>query len=268
MSRLVLHVEGIGVVGPGLSDWPTLRALLANGRPLPGGPTVVPAPALLPPAERRRVGVTVKLALAAGLEAVTAAGLDAATLPTVFAAAGGDGANCHAICEQLAGDDRLISPTRFHNSVHNAASGYWGIATGAMAPSAIVAAYDGSFAAGLLEAAAQLAADGGRILLVAHDAPYPEPLHGARPLAEGFGVGMVLAAEAGNASLGELRLTLTAEPATEFAEPGLEVLRRGVPAARCLPLLAPLARRESGRVVLDYLDDLRLAVDVAPGVAA
>ena len=35
----------------------------------------------------------------------------------------------HEICEALATDEREVSPTRFHNSVHNASAGYWGIAT-------------------------------------------------------------------------------------------------------------------------------------------
>ena len=43
-----------------------------------------------------------------------------------------------------------ISPTQFHNSVHNAAAGYWHIAAGSAAPSLSVGGHDGAFAAGLL----------------------------------------------------------------------------------------------------------------------
>ena len=32
--------------------------------------------------------------------------------------------NVHAICESLATPERQVSPTRFHNSVHNAAAGW------------------------------------------------------------------------------------------------------------------------------------------------
>ena len=84
-----------------------------------------------------------------GFEAVAASGLDASGLVSVFSSSGADGDNCHAICETLAGTDRQISPTRFHNSVHNAPSGYWGIATGAMAPSTSICTYDATFGAGL-----------------------------------------------------------------------------------------------------------------------
>jgi hypothetical protein len=43
----------------------------------------------------------------------------------------------------------------------------------------------------------------------------------------------------------------------------LEVLRAEIPAARGLPLLAKLARRESGRVVIDYLETQRIAIEVS-----
>ena len=43
----------------------------------------------------------------------------------------------------------------------------------------------------------------------------------------------------------------------------LDALRAGNPAARVLPLLDALAARCSTRVVLDYLDDTRVQVDVA-----
>jgi 3-oxoacyl-(acyl-carrier-protein) synthase len=143
---------------PGLNDWPHAAAVLAGHAPYASARTVLPPPAGLPPAERRRTRPS-RVALAAGLEAAAASGRDAATLATVFSASGGDGQNCHAICETLAGDDRQLSPTRFHNSVHNAPAGYWSIATRAMATSNVLCAHDGSFAAGLLESLCQVAVD-------------------------------------------------------------------------------------------------------------
>jgi hypothetical protein len=269
MNALTAWVQGVSLIGPGLAGWEASRAVLCGQAVAETAATAVPPLAVLPPAERRRVGAVVKLALAAGLQAAEAAGAEPAGLPTVFASAGGDGANCHAICETLASDDRLISPTRFHNSVHNAASGYWGIATGAMAPSAIISAWDGSFAAGLLEAVVQLATPGetaGSILLVAHDCPYPEPLHAARPMVDAFGTGLVLAAGRGDDSLARISLEPCADAVTTLADAHLEAVRRGIPAARSLPLLAALAAPEvvARRVVLEYLDGLQLAVTVTP----
>ena len=257
------YIDGIGLLGPGLPGWVAAQPILDGTQPYQPQPTVLPAPALLPPAERRRSGAIVRLTLATGMEAVTAAGLDAATLPTVFASSGGDGDTCHAICEMLASSDRRISPTRFHNSVHNAAAGYWSIATGAMAASSVLSAHDASFGAGLLEAVTQVVVDGTRTLLLACDTRYPEPLHSARPIVDAFGVALMLAPQAGARSLAKISIALTAAGADTLDDPALERLRLGVPAARALPLLRALSLRQHGQMVLDYLDKTRLAVTVA-----
>ncbi|QEL65526.1 hypothetical protein OTERR_20500 [Oryzomicrobium terrae] len=265
---LSAYLDGIGLLGPGLTHWPSAQPILAGSAPYAPTPTVLPAPAMLPPAERRRTGKSVKLVLAIGHAALAAAGRDPAAMATVFAASGGDGDNCHALCEVLASDDRTVSPTRFHNSVHNAPAGYWGIATGAMATSDVVCAYDASFAAGLLEALTHVAVDGEASTLIAYDAPYPEPLQSARPIADSFGVALVLAPRPGPATMARLSVSLTDEPPSPTAFSGLEALRTSVPAARSLPLLELLARlgapQGAGRVVIDYLAPTHLAVTVEP----
>lgn len=265
---LAVHVDGVGLLGPGIDSWEDGRLQLAGLAPARTQKTVLPVPAALPPAERRRAGAIVKLALATGLQAVRAAGLDAAQLPSVFASSGGDGLNCHEMCMALASPEKLISPTRFHNSVHNAASGYWGIATGSMAASSVLCAFDGSFAAGLLEAVALAVVENGPVLLLAYDVDYPEPLRSARPVPDAFGVALALSPQRSAASLACIRLHgdsyLTGDPADALADPVLEALRRSIPAARSLPLLRALALRQSGRVVLDYLDGVQLALDLAP----
>ena len=116
---LVARVEGVGLLGPGLSGWEASRAILAGREPYTRAAAVIPAPAALPAVERRRAGKSVKLALAAGMAAAAASGRPAGGLAAVFASSTGDGENLHAICEALASEDRLISPTRFHNSVHS-----------------------------------------------------------------------------------------------------------------------------------------------------
>ena len=265
-APLSAHVAGIGVLGPGLTDWAQARAILRDEQAYASQPCVLPVPQILPPAERRRATAAIKLTLATGLEAVAAAGLKAAELATVFTSSGGDGRNCHEICAALASNDRLISPTRFHNSVHNAASGYWGIATGAMAPSAVLCAFDASFAAGLLEAMVQVAVTSAPVLLLAYDTDYPEPLRRMRPIPDSFAVALALSPAAG----GLARLAVdpaaafTAEPATRMNAAALEALRLAIPAARALPLLRALALGAPGRLALDHLPDQQLALDLSP----
>ena len=84
-------------------------------------------------------------------------------------AEGGDLAITDYMCETLATDPTAVSPTKFHNSVHNAAAGYWTIAAGAMEPATAISA---DFAMGLLEALAQLATGADAVLLVGYGAGF------------------------------------------------------------------------------------------------
>ena len=266
MVKLVAQIEGIGLLGPGLDGWTSSTALLEGRAPYIPQATVLSTPDGLPPAERRRLGRVVKLALGVGLQATSKAGADPATLAAVFASSGGDGQNCHEICQALSLDERLISPTRFHNSVHNAAAGYWSIATGSRAASNAVSAYDASFAAGLLEAVTQVVVDQTRVLLVAYDAEYPPPLFVKRPIPEAFGVALVLApvGRPSEASLGRLTLSFSDSPADRMRDAALESLRASIPAARSLPLLYQLAVQRRAVVNIDYLDGRSVAVEVDP----
>ena len=260
---LTAYIEGIGLLGPGLTDWPSSLAVLSGQQPYHPHKTILPSSMLLPAAERRRSGAIVKLTLATGLEAIASAGLDAASLPSVFSSSGGDGGNCHAICEMLASDDRQISPTRFHNSVHNTAAGYWSIATGAMATSSVLCALDASFGAGLLEALTQVVVDNTRSVLIACDTAYPEPLYSVRPIPDAFGLSLVLAPQRSTQALAQITVCLTDACADQLDDAALEYLRISIPAARGLPLLRCIALRQDMHVVLDYLDSTRLAVTIA-----
>ena len=258
------YIEGIGLIGPGLDGWTTSRAVLAGEALYQPQKTILPAPELLPAAERRRSSDITKLSLAIMLEAVSAARLDAANLPSVFTSSSGDGYNCHAINEMLASDDREISPTRFHNSVHNAASGYCSIATGSMAPSSVLCAYDGSFGAGLLEALTQVAVDKTPCVLVAGDTGYPEPMHSVRKVYDALGIALVLAPIQSPQAIAKITVSMTDAKADRLEDTVLEAVRLSIPAARGLPLLHALALNQPGKVVLDYLGSTRLAVDVSP----
>jgi hypothetical protein len=258
------YVEGVGLVGPGLAGWGASRAALTGAEAYRSAPTAVAASPLLPAAERRRAGMPVKLTLAAGIEAIEAAGREAAGLATVFTSSSGDCDNVHAICESLATPERQVSPTRFHNSVHNAAAGYWSIATQCRAPSTSLCCYDASFAAGLLDAAAQALAERSPVALIAYDHPYPAPLSAARPIQAAFGAALVLSPQASDGALAVLDIELDSREAAEsrMEDAGLEALRTGVPAARCLPLLAALARGSGGPVILDFVAGTRLRIAV------
>ena len=261
---LTAYLDGIGLLGPGLDNWIAAQPILAGTTDYSPRPIVVPSPMALPSAERRRVGLGVKVALAVAQEAVACAQTDAKRLATVFSSSSADGDTCDAICRTLALEDRHLSPTRFHNSVHNAPAGYWGVASGAMSPATVLCAYDGSFAAGLLEALAQVSVDATGTLLVTYETPYPEPLHANLPHPSAFGLALALLPQQGPHSLARLQVELVEAPADRLANPGLEALRRQIPSARGLPLLQALASGRAGRVVLEYLEPLSLAVTIQP----
>jgi len=260
MSMLRVGVAGVAVLGPAMTDWASAQLPLREPQRWVATPTVVPAPPRLPPTERRRAGPGIRAAVAVADAACAMAGIDAAEPATVFAASSSDPAICHAICEALATPERLVSPTRFTNSVHNAAAGYWHIAVRGMQPSTSLAAYDATFAAGLLEAAATCAAQGRPVLLVACDVPFPPPLHALRPLADTFACALLLRPRSDRWTLG--LSTCRGEAATPVEPDALDLLRRSVPAARALPLLQALARDAATRIVLDDEHGFGLALQV------
>ncbi|MBX3622728.1 MAG: beta-ketoacyl synthase chain length factor [Rhizobacter sp.] len=264
---LRVWVQGVGLLGPGLASWASSHEVLRGAQPHASAPTVLPPPARLPAAERRRAGSAVKLAMAVADEAVAAAQVDPTTLATVFSSSSGECANCHALCEALAMPEPVVSPTRFTNSVHNASSGAWHIAVGSRASSTSLCAFDGSFGAGLIEAVSSVCLDGQPVLLVASDSPYPEPLNGARPLPDHFGMALVLAPAPGPQAIAALTLRLEGgdRHAAAMADGSLDALRRAIPAAAALPLLAALAQgRAQAGLVLDYLPGNGLLVDLEP----
>ncbi|MEO5845348.1 MAG: beta-ketoacyl synthase chain length factor [Caldimonas sp.] len=162
-------VDGIAFWAPTLPGWAAARAAFRGEAEPLATPVKRPAPEILAPAERRRAPDTVALALEAAAAAVRESGLDAAALPSIFTSAHGDLAINDYMCSTLASEPTSISPTKFHNSVHNAAAGYWTMATGCHEASTALSAFDASFGAGLLEAAIQCQTDARPVLLVAFD---------------------------------------------------------------------------------------------------
>jgi hypothetical protein len=259
-------VEGIGLLGPGLDGWSASREVLAGKVAYVAAPTNLRASDLLPAAERRRAGVPIKLAVTVGQEAFQHAGRDTRTAASVFTSSGGDNDNVHAINGILATAPREVSPTRFHNSVHNAAAGYWCIAAGTHEPSTSLCAHDASFAAGLLESATQVTVDDTVVVLVVYDHPYPEPLHAVRPIAAAFGMALIMTPRQTEKSLASIEIDFASGTTQETAmqDAGLEVLRRGIPAARGLALLEALASGKTKQISLAYLDNNHLMLRVAP----
>jgi len=255
-----IFVEAVGLAAPGFANWQSAVSVLRNERPYVATALPPHAPVLLPPNERRRASPTVRLAFQAGEDAMQSSSIAAANLATVFASSDADLNIIHRICTALTVTPRMISPTDFHNSVHNAAAGYWSIAVGARAPSSTISAHDYSFAVGLAEACGCVVIDGCDTLLVAFDLPPPEPLYQKRPIAQPVAVALVLSRLSTANTLAGLRYRRVRASPSTMSTPDLETVRLANPAGRGLPLLELLAQRRDGEVVLPVGENAGLAV--------
>lgn len=257
-----VFVDAIGLAAPGLAGWSASQSILRGEAGYESIEMPRYAPSLLPPNERRRATRIGRLAFQVAEEAIQHSSIPADQLAAVFASSGGDSEVMQRMCTALSHPERAMSPTDFHNSVHNAAAGYWSIATHARRPSTSLSAYDSSFAAGLMEAVSLVLQDAQPVLLVAYDITPQVPLHAARPLSCDFSCGLVLSAEP-KAQAMALQLWPGEKGINEtvMSDPGLEDMRRGNPAARALPLLSALAQARTVRLGLPYFDRC-LAVDL------
>lgn len=240
LPTLAASIAGIGFWSPGLPSWSHACAYLDDGSVAETAPAR-PAPQLLAANERRRAPETVAVALEVALAACTAAGRDPVHLSSVFASAHGDLAITDYMCATLASDPLSLSPTRFHNSVHNAAAGYWTIGAGAMAPATAISAHQATFAQGLLEAMAQLASGSEAVLLVGYDGAAHGPLAEVAPSTGLLGGALLLVAEP-IAGATRLHVTLRERANDEDQPPGpLSRRCQGNAMRPMLPLFEALA---------------------------
>jgi hypothetical protein len=131
---------------------------------------------LLPPSLKRRTSVATKTAFAAAERACTSACIKPSALPTIFTSSLGEIEVTDRLCSDIGHGNYPLSPTRFHNSVHNTASGYWSIAVGSTHPAMAMSGYEDSLALGLLEAWSQLQCITDQLLLVCYEEMPPELL--------------------------------------------------------------------------------------------
>ncbi len=241
-------IHAVGLIGPGLANFPSAREILAGREEHLYAPVQIPPTSLLPANERRRTTQTIRLALHAAEEA--SEGGDRTSMRSVFASSSGDMDIIDRICEALTHPDPAVSPMQFHNSVHNAAAGNWSIATRNPAPATALSGFTGTVAAGLLEAVTLQLSEGGEVLLVCYDVPSMELFREVRPVTENFAFGLRLGPVAG--AQWQLRLDPGGNgPETPCRAPALEALRATNPAARALPLLERLAGAHHDAVVLE-----------------
>ena len=261
-APLDIGIEGIGVWSAQMPGWDAAADVLCGKLDRTANTAARPAPSLLAPTERRRAQEAVLIAIEAAQQACTMAVREPRDLPIVFASAYGDLQINDYLCATLAHEPKDMSPTKFHNSVHNAPAGYWSIATGCMASSTALSAGAATFGAGLLEAALLAHTESCAVLLTAYDIAAVGPLADLVPCEAAFAVAFVLAPPSQRTMA---RLQLYCERAAAELAPEADVLHaslRGNPAARSLPLLTALARRTPGTQWLSAGPALNLRMEI------
>ena len=248
-----VFVQGIGVWAPKLPSWHVARAVIRGEAPLVDIAAIRPTGALLAANERRRAPDTVLLALEVAAAACADAALDPKILPSIFASSHGDLAVCDSMSTTLAASPELVSPIKFHNSVHNAAVGYWTIATGAVEASTALSASNETFAEGLLEAAVYALSEQRPVLFVTYDIQVVGGLASVTKSDGLFGVALVIAPEADELTKCGLDIELvdfSASAVTEAPTSLAEAAVSGNALARMLPALERIALGDSRPLVL------------------
>ncbi|WP_181197447.1 beta-ketoacyl synthase chain length factor [Enhygromyxa salina] len=176
--ELRAYLRGVGMWTPAHADF---DAWVAAGMPEdlhvedPAGAPSRPPASLLHPRLRRRTSTLTRAAVSA-LEAATGQGgaaLDAVRF--VLVSSFGEIETTVALLAQLGEPEGPISPTKFHNSVHNTATGYLSIASGNHREATALAGGPHNLEIGLLEALAGLAEVGGDVVLIFAEELLPAP---------------------------------------------------------------------------------------------
>jgi hypothetical protein len=244
-----IDLAGIGIWSERFADWEQFQAVLA-GRTVEADATLKPE--LIPARERRRAPAAVKMAIEVMDQACRMAGQDPQQVATVFGSGMGDMQITDYMCRTLVSAPRMVSPTKFHNSVHNASTGYWSIATGAHGPTNAISAYANTVAAALLEGAVQSVEEQIPVLVAVEELAAPTPFRSVIEVDEPLAVAVLLAPPGTVAApLARLHFDIKAGPADREGDVPNAALR--FPnnfAAGMLPLLAALARQQETLLAL------------------
>ncbi|HVR62833.1 MAG TPA: beta-ketoacyl synthase chain length factor [Polyangia bacterium] len=199
---------------------------------------------------RRRGSLLMQMVADVAAQAAAQAGASLARVRLVVGSAFGELGTTVDLLGELS-DGGVLSPTRFHNSVHNSAAGALSIAQGNTEAAMSLAAGNDTVAMALLEALAIIDRDGDgdggpEVLVVVADEPLPAALC-RMPAGEAVAAALLLAPPSRSPALARLG-GLEPPPA---APPGaFRPVEIDAPCAAIRPLLAAIRAGRPGRVSL------------------
>jgi hypothetical protein len=257
-----LQLVGIGTWSPRHGNWEEFCAGIQSD----DWPEEVKLqPDLIPPRERRRAPQLVKMAIEVMDQACKMAAIEPNESAVIFSSAMGDMQITDYICAALAQTPKLISPTKFHNSVHNAAPGYWSIATGAFCPASAVSAFEYTPTMAFLEACIQAAEEQTPVLCVAQEVAAPPVLMDICPSEAPFSAAFLLA-PAGfcDSPLASIEFVVEQDSAEWPEIDGRLGEFASNMSARFLPLMTALAGNMATHIRLPMTENMSLGVRLDP----
>ena len=238
-----LDIIGVGVWSTSFSNWHEFSTGLSTGNWKTDARI---QPTLMSARERRRAPQSVKMAIEVMNQACEMAALNPAGIAAVFSSSMGDMQITDYLGRTLSTTPRLVSPTQFHNSVHNASTGYWSIATRSNAPTTAISAYSYSAPMAFMEAAIQASEGEVPILIVTQEMAAPLALRETCPSKQPFSAALLLAPVGYCTSpVASIHFTVT-RGSVDWPElpEDLQENLSGNPGARLVPLLAAIATNE------------------------
>ena len=262
-KHINFDVLGIGAWGPTFHNWQELTALL-RGETIDSEPAKGPKPEIIPANERRRAPLPVRLAVESSWQASQQAGIDPAELTSVFVSGLGDTQLTDYMCRTLAGENKALSPTKFHNSVHNAAAGYWTISTGCMQAANSVAGFQESVSLTLLEGLIQCHAEQRPVMLTFYDAPCSEVLRDLMKNEIAFAASIVVAPANKKSETNQIQLQQKSVDWPEFiADDFLQSCYTTNPVGRILPILQTIAQEKSSDIEMPISADTSIKLSLS-----
>jgi hypothetical protein len=252
-----VHVRGLGLWAP---EFPSVTAW-REGRPLPT-PADRPAAKLIGGRLKRGSSRFAQMLAEVTEQAAEAAGFDVGRTPTVYGSSLGEIETMVTLLRMLFEEEGKLSPNRFKNSVHNAASGLISIGTQNTTFSTAIAGGARSFEVAFLEAWAFLQQRGGDLILAVSDDRPPEPL---RRREDHGGLAVAVALSTTPPSTGPVHRLAGLRPEGEAVAPRtarVPAAWEGNPATEALALFEAVLADRPGVVPLGPPGAVALAVDL------
>ena len=211
MKNQQIFVDALSLIAPAQDDSAPLVQQLKTADFMPASEGWKASPQSIAPRARRRYSPQTLLAIAAAETIAPALAEDAAW---VFGSAYGEGETLQLILEALRGPTMAIRPTRFQNSVHNAASGQWTIAHSIKTAATSICGADHTVGSSLLKALLQVQLEQIPVGVVLFDAPLPAPLDRSHPLTCPASAGLALSCKQSPRSIARLNFSVMKHPQT------------------------------------------------------